>query len=62
MLKKGKRIHMTTVLEKCEYKTFEIIRSFANFIYIKLRPCLDNYKSYKTIELVGAAKHTFQIL
>ena len=45
-----------------KFKAFRIIRSFAKFICIKLRPCLDSYKSFEIIEQAGAMEHTFEIV
>ena len=44
------------------FKTLRIIRSSAKFTGIRLRPCLNNLKSFKIIDLVKAMKHTFEIV
>ena len=38
------------------------MRSYAKFTSIRMRPCFSRHKSFKTVELVGVAKCTFEII
>ena len=48
--------NVTNVAMKWQnFKTLRFVKSFATLTHIKLRPCLNNHKSSKTIDLVEAA-------
>ena len=46
-------IHIHAKWQNC--KKLRLVKSSAKFTSIKLRPCLNNYKSSKTIDLVEVA-------
>ena len=49
-LKNAINIHV----KEQNFRIFRVVRSLAKFTYIKLGPCSNNYKSFKTLDLVEA--------